>query len=63
MDDDLRDLIPELRTYLLHYPVCPEGVRELFESHGYRIIDADEAEFLEFCEIREFAELPCEGSA
>lgn len=62
MDDELSRLIPRLREYLF-FGGTAEGVQTLFQQHGMRIISEDDGEFLDWCEVREFAEMPVEGTA
>jgi hypothetical protein len=62
MQEELDLLIPRLREYLFCGGTA-EGVKTMFEQHGMRIISEDEGEFLDWCEVREFAEMPVQGTA
>jgi hypothetical protein len=62
MDSEIKVLIPRLRDYLMMGGTA-EGVLTLFAQHGLRVISEDEGEFLDWAEFREFAEMPCEGTA
>lgn len=61
MDEDLERLIPTIRTYLLHPSASAPGLRALLEHNGMRLITEDEGDFLDWCEVREFAEMPVAG--
>ena len=63
MQEEIERLIPVLRSYLLHPRATAAGVQALFERHGLRVITEDEGDFLDWCEVREFAEMPVEGTA
>ena len=58
-----RALLADLRSYLVRYPGSAKGLGTLLAKHGFRLITEDEGEFLDWAEIREFAEMPVEGHA
>lgn len=63
MQDEIERLIPVLRGYLVTHPGSAEGIQALFARYGLRVITEVEGDFLDWAEIKEFAEMPVEGTA
>lgn len=60
--EGIDDLMRRLREYLMTQN-CPVGFVTLIEHEGWRLIDHDEADYLDWCEARDFIEMPVASNA